>query len=137
MNVIEPYNNISFLKKINPVKIILWAFAVWSILFFTAPLVINISINTDAYILIFFNVLAFIIGTLFYHPRTKSVIVPISYKHLKKLFMIIFWLALIGLAAKFIDRFIIRGISINADFFPIGKLWSREVEMQWLYSVLF
>lgn len=113
----EQHNNIEFLEKINPIKIILWAFFVWSILFFTAPLVINIVINTDAYILIFFNILAFILGSLFYRSRTKSIIIPRSNKHIRKLFMIVFYLAVLGLTAKFIDRFFIRGISIEADFF--------------------
>lgn len=122
----EQYNNIEFLEKINPIKIILWAFVVWSILFFTAPLVINIVINTDAYILIFFNVLAFILGSLFYRSRTKGIIIPRSNKHIRKLFMIVFYLAVLGLTAKFIDRFIIRGISIEADFFSNRETMEQE-----------
>lgn len=113
----ELYNNRKFLQKIGPIKVILRAFFIWAIIFFTAPLDVRIEINSHAYLFIFLSVVSFASGTLFLGAREKSIVVPKSTKHLKKLFMIIFYLAIIGLGVKLIDRFVLRGLSLDADAF--------------------
>jgi oligosaccharide repeat unit polymerase len=117
MNVSFNNHNLSFLKKIHPNRLIIWANLVWALLFFTAPLIVNIPINLSAYVLMFLSIIAFILGNLVYKPQNQTIIVPKSQKHLMKLFQIIFYLAVMGLVLKLADRFFIRGISINSDYF--------------------
>ncbi|SDL80885.1 oligosaccharide repeat unit polymerase [Salinimicrobium catena] len=122
MIVFPHYNNIDFLKKIHPIKVILLAFLTWIALFITSPLSVQIKLNFDAYILLFLNILAFIFGTLLYKNKTNFYIIPKSNKHLIKLFRIIFNLALLGLTVKIFDRFFIRGITIGAGYFDNREL---------------
>ena len=114
----QVFNNVSFLTKINPKRTVLYAFGVWSFFFVTAPLVVQIEVNYTAYLLILLSLLSFFLGGIF--TRSKSIrikTVPISQIKVYHLFKLILVLAIFGLLLKTIDRFFVRGITIESDYF--------------------
>ena len=115
MEVTSP--NTNFLKKINPVKVILMSFLIWFILFITSPLEIKIDIDYSGYILIFISIIAFILGFKLKRVKNKTGIRVINSKKAKQMFNLILFLAVIGFMFKVFDRFFIRGISLGSNFF--------------------
>ena len=115
MEVSSP--NINFLKKINPVKVLLLSFVVWSVLFLLAPLEIQIDIDYAAYFLIVLSVFSFIIGYYFQQDKSKPKKRVVNEKQAWKMFKLILLLALVGMLFKLFDRFIIRGVSVGSNYF--------------------
>lgn len=95
------------------------AFLVWAILFFTAPLKINIELSWNAYFLMALAMFSFLCAC--YIPSRSFKSFEINADRLKSIFIIILTLALIGVLLKLFDRFVIRGISLGA-----GNMFNRE-----------
>lgn len=113
----EQFNNSRFIEKIKPFKVILISFLVWCVIFFTAPLKINISINYEAYLYMFLCWVSFFLGGLFYRSSKKNLYNTKRIINENKMLIITISLASIGLTLKLIDRFLIRGISLGHDYF--------------------
>lgn len=117
MAYISGYNNISFLEKLRPTRLLIGAFVIWSVLFFTSPLDVNIRLNYFAFVLIFCCIVAFVLGTISVRVKKKRFAVPKSKMSLYKLFRLVLILSVLGIALKAADRFFIRGISLDVDYF--------------------
>lgn len=115
--MIEGNHNIEFLQKIEPRKLILWAFLFWGILFFTSPLTLRINLNPEAFLLLFLCVLSFLLGTLLSKKRRSTIKTIRNEISLQKLFNYVLIISVIGISFKYFDRFYIRGISFGADIF--------------------
>lgn len=115
--MIEGNHNIAFLQKIEPRKLILWAFLFWGILFFSSPLVLKIELNPEAYLLIGMSVLSFLLGTFLPKKKRTSVNRIRNEVSLQKFFNYVLIISLIGITFKYFDRFYMRGISFSADIF--------------------
>lgn len=120
------FNNIDFINKINSTKILLLSFIIWAILYITAPLVIKIETNTDAFFFIIISVFSFVIGYKINQKTQPNIVVSITKENLSKLFKIVVFIALIGFLLKIFDRFIIRGISLSNDFFTNRESMSES-----------
>lgn len=114
---IHGVNNVNFLRRLHPSKVMVIAFVVWAILFFSSPLVVNINLNDTAYIFLFCCVISFILGVALVKEKSENRSFPKSATKLKKLYFIVLYLATLGLVLKLIDRFILRGISAAFNSF--------------------
>lgn len=114
-NIYEGHN-VNFLSRLHPSKVMVIAFIIWAILFFSSPLVVNIGLNETAYIFLLCCIISFILGVSLVKAKSGYRI-PKSTIKLKKLFFLILYLAILGLVFKLIDRFIIRGISAGSNYF--------------------
>lgn len=108
------------LKKMKPSKIVLVAFMVWMVLFFTAPLKVNIELNIAAYILMGLGISAFLLGS--YLPSKSFSTISLTENRLKSVMKVIIVVAAVGVVLKLTDRFLIRGISIGG-----GNMMNREL----------
>lgn len=115
--MIKNYSNIAFLKKIHPVKTLVLSFVVWSLLFLFTPVKINITINPWAYSLIIFSVLAFSLGYYLKKKPALEVQKKTRIEDIHKIFKIVLVLACLGMIFKLFDRFFIRGVSLDSNFF--------------------
>lgn len=109
-------HNVNFLNRLHPSKVIAFAFIIWAVLFFSSPLIVNIELNVTSYIFLFCCILSFILGVALVKDksgfRTSK-----SANNLKRFFFLILYLAILGLALKLTDRFLIRGISSSSNYF--------------------
>jgi hypothetical protein len=110
-------NNIAFIEKISPTRLIISGFVLWVVLFFTSPLTVQISLNLEAFLFIFFSVFSFLLGTLLVKKRRFPLKTLKSKRTLYNLFRIILIASIIGIVFKYYDRFLIRGITFSLDFF--------------------
>jgi oligosaccharide repeat unit polymerase len=139
-----------------------FAFIIWAILFLFSPLVVNIELNGTAYVFLFCCILSFILGVALVKDkigfRTSK-----SANNLRRLFFLILYLAILGLALKLTDRFIIRGISSSSNYFenreimeaaggnyiailssfltplgiiPIFLLWKHKISTNWIVKII-
>jgi hypothetical protein len=120
--VIVSGNNQKFLKNIHPDKVIIISFAIWLGLFIVSPLKVNIELNWAAYLFVLFSFLSFFAGGFIYNSQKKKKAKPgielnaYVAKQYRKIFNYLIAIASIGLLLKLVDRFALRGISIDADF---------------------
>ena len=118
-------HNLNFLNRLHPSKVIMFAFLIWVILFFSSPLVVNIELNRTAYVFLFCCILSFILGVALVKDRS-GIRIPKSAKRLKRFFFLVLYLAILGLALKLTDRFIIRGISSSSNYFENREIMQAE-----------
>ncbi|HAS58980.1 MAG TPA: hypothetical protein DEQ87_12205 [Algoriphagus sp.] len=155
-------HNVNFLNRLHPSKVMAFAFIIWAILFLFSPLVVNIELNGTAYVFLFCCILSFILGVALVKDkigfRTSK-----SANNLRRLFFLILYLAILGLALKLTDRFIIRGISSSSNYFenreimeaaggnyiailssfltplgiiPIFLLWKHKISTNWIVKII-
>lgn len=149
--------NSEFLLKINPIKVTFTAFSVWALLFFTAPLKVNIDIDWSAYLLMALSIGAFLLACKI--PSRSFKTYEVNENRLKSVFKVILMIAIFGVSLKLIDRFLIRGISISAgnmlnrdqmetgsgnpigiissilapfSYIPLFIMWKYKLELWWL-----
>lgn len=115
----DDYVNKAFLEKIAPHKVVIVAAVVWVLLFLIAPLRVNISVDSEAYLFVFFSFVAFFMGGKLC-SATKGGIkmnaVTQSYDFNRRFFRLILFLAFVGLSIKIYDLIFFRGISFNQNF---------------------
>lgn len=112
--------NTNLISKLKPAKVVLVALLVWMLLFFTAPLQINIELNIAAYVLMVLGVGAFLLGS--YLPSKSFSTIQLTENRLKSVVKVIIVIAAIGVVLKLADRLLIRGISLGA-----GNMMNREL----------
>lgn len=113
-------NNPAFIKRISPNRVILVAFVIWVLLFLISPLKVNIELDVYAYVFIFLSFLSFFLGGSLYKSKQNNRKIFLQRKvqaaNINSKFKLIFIIACIGLLLKLLDRFILRGISLEANF---------------------
>lgn len=118
---LQPLSNDKFLYKIRPVKTVLITFLVWAFLFFTAPLEVKIDINWMSYALMALGIFSFLIAS--WLPARSFRSYSITINKLKEIFLIILIIGAIGTLLKFVDSFVIRGVSLGS-----GSMTNRELQ---------
>jgi hypothetical protein len=115
-------NNQVLLKNMEPNRVIIVSFLIWSGLFIISPLTINIRLDPDAYLFILFSFAFFALGGIIQNRGQKPVKIDIIHvpsaalARGRKTFNYLLIVAGIGLILKLLDRLIFRGISYDIDF---------------------
>ena len=106
----------NFVQYIKPLYLVGFSLLLWILLFFSAPLEININVNSIAILYIIINIIFFTLGTLLVRKRKYKTISIINYHKLRTLFNLILLVGALGLSLKLFDRLLIRGISWERGF---------------------